>query len=67
MRCACPQCGAYMPQGSLRCVCPDCGHACSACMGETSRPLSLEEIAALADSPNLNIEGHPEGQSGESS
>lgn len=36
MRCACPHCGAFMPQaerGEPGCVCPSCGYSCAACMG----------------------------------
>ncbi len=50
MRCACPNCGAFMPQaeGKALCVCTDCGNTCDACLGGSSQPMSLDKIKALA-------------------
>ena len=51
MRCACPACGAFMPQAenAARCVCPDCGQVCTACLGGNSQPLSLAAILQQAE------------------
>jgi hypothetical protein len=52
MRCACPLCGAFMPQadrGGPFCICPNCLYRCAACMG-TPGLISREKLReALGD------------------
>ena len=63
MRCACPNCGAFMPQSdtALQCTCPDCGHACAACLGQTTQPLSIDAIRARAALSMLQTEDENDG------
>lgn len=51
MRCMCQNCGEYMVQDEKglfsRCICPNCLTTCSACMGTSQQPASLEELRMI--------------------
>ena len=53
MRCACPQCGAFMEHAETNasCVCPQCLARCSACLG-TGTVWSREDLMRLRDQPD---------------